>query len=771
MERPQHREFAPAARSLGLTSLLNVSLFFLVFAITLLWPLLRGALYWGDIQFYFEPMWRFGQQELRQGRIPLWNGLVLAGQPFLGNPQMGVFYPTTLCLFVFPVWMTLGLASILHIALCGLFTYAFLRRWVAADAALLGAMVYMGSDCLLGRVQFPPMIYTAAYFPFLLWQLDRCLEKPELSRYAWLAVAVGLMLLAGHAQFAYFILGCVILYALVRLWRTRSRFERPGFWLRPAIPLIGAGLLGLLLAAVQIVPTLQLLDLSPRDKLTPLQANRFVLDFPQLLQVLWPRFFGHPAARDFWWRGNAWEPACFIGWLPLLLAGYAIWKKRNSAKVRFWGLAGGFGLWLAFGLNGGLYAVAFYILPGLANFHDPARFLLIAVFAASVLAAEGWETWRSEDAKSKKRLFPVAAALVAMPLTWFAGDWNPTTNPAAFTRPPRAVRFLRPMERNGRTYLPAHDLLWKEVVTDGYDDYGESDARTVAFQRETLISNLGMQFGLSSASGYEPVPVAMTAMVDGLGRMAAREGQPNLTSLMSLTRSDVLILPAFLRFNDPAFRPMPSVLSFKSDLTGHRERSGRVQIWVKATPAPAAWIVSHLRNVEGKTRLAAALAAPNYDPANEAIVSGISNLIGRLSYGERATWRSLVQDENGRYGGETETSPFAVQVAHSREGRFDILTPSRKTPGLLVVPSVAYPGWKARVDGKTATVVRANGVMLGVPLASGPHTIRLTYAPDSYRIGLYLSLMALLIVSLMVGFTSAGETGWLRIVLRRQNAH
>src|SRR5579871_4297693 len=100
---------------------------FLVFTAALLWPLCIGrTLYWGDILLYFHPMASFARESLRQGRLPLWNPYILCGQPFLGNPQMGVFYPTSLLLCFLPVWCYLNLTSLLHVFLCGVFTYHYL---------------------------------------------------------------------------------------------------------------------------------------------------------------------------------------------------------------------------------------------------------------------------------------------------------------------------------------------------------------------------------------------------------------------------------------------------------------------------------------------------------------------------------------------------------------------------------------------------------------------------------------------------------------------
>src|SRR5581483_8659645 len=96
----------------------------LLFAAALLWPLCLGrTLYWGDISLYFEPMLRFEQRVLQAGRMPLWNPYLFCGQPFIGNPQMSVFYPMTFLLPFLPVQLFLSLSSVVHLFLCGAFTY------------------------------------------------------------------------------------------------------------------------------------------------------------------------------------------------------------------------------------------------------------------------------------------------------------------------------------------------------------------------------------------------------------------------------------------------------------------------------------------------------------------------------------------------------------------------------------------------------------------------------------------------------------------------
>jgi len=80
----------PAARSLfHFTRKLRVPIGLLILTLIYFWPqLMEGrVLYWGDIGLYFAPMSEFLRVNLRVGRLPLWNPLILCGTPYVGNPQ------------------------------------------------------------------------------------------------------------------------------------------------------------------------------------------------------------------------------------------------------------------------------------------------------------------------------------------------------------------------------------------------------------------------------------------------------------------------------------------------------------------------------------------------------------------------------------------------------------------------------------------------------------------------------------------------------------
>ncbi len=72
---------------------------------------------------------------------------------------------------------------------------------------------------------------------------------------------------------------------------------------------------------------------------------------------------------------------------------------------------------------------------------------------------------------------------------------------------------------------------------------------------------------------------------------------------------------------------------------------------------------------------------------------------------------------------------------------------------MLVLTDVHYPGWKARVDGRSVPLERVNYLLKGVPLAAGDHSVELRYEPASWRAGWIVSLLGCLI---LVALTALG---------------
>jgi hypothetical protein len=69
--------------------------------------------------------------------------------------------------------------------------------------------------------------------------------------------------------------------------------------------------------------------------------------------------------------------------------------------------------------------------------------------------------------------------------------------------------------------------------------------------------------------------------------------------------------------------------------------------------------------------------------------------------------------------------------------------------GWLVLADTWYPGWKARLDGSSVEIHRANYLFRGIAVPEGRHTIEFFYQPGSFQMGSFISLTGLVIVFLL----------------------
>ena len=73
----------------------------------------------------------------------------------------------------------------------------------------------------------------------------------------------------------------------------------------------------------------------------------------------------------------------------------------------------------------------------------------------------------------------------------------------------------------------------------------------------------------------------------------------------------------------------------------------------------------------------------------------------------------------------------------------------RDTAGWLVALQSFYPGWKATVNGRPATLARANVAFTAMHVGPGANEVLLEYDPLSVKIGLAITTAAGLLVILL----------------------
>ena len=88
---------------------------------------------------YFQPLRFFTAIHMRGHALPYWNPYSASGEPWLANPQTGVFYPPTWLFVALPFETAYMLYLALHLAILGWGAYVLFSRSGSEGAALVGA--------------------------------------------------------------------------------------------------------------------------------------------------------------------------------------------------------------------------------------------------------------------------------------------------------------------------------------------------------------------------------------------------------------------------------------------------------------------------------------------------------------------------------------------------------------------------------------------------------------------------------------------------------
>jgi hypothetical protein len=518
----------------------------------------------GDILLYFYPYRDYAAAALRNGEIPLWNPYIFMGVPFLANPQAAVLYPLHWPLIWLPVTQQIYWSAALHTWLLGFGLYLLLRRaHLTTWASLAGALVLAGCGFYGGLLGHINQMNAAAWLPWLVLifdfrflisdsQTEQSEIKNQKSKIAIFALLVALMLLAGHTQTAYinlFGVGVWLVWSAViglPSWRITGATIR-SLVAKLVSPLLIYGLgaiLGLLLCAAQLLPTLELNGLGLRGGgLSYGEATSFSLRPLRLPWTLLPSYGAIDLGTIF--GAGYTEFVGYVGLLGLLLAVIGAWRGRGPA--RHLGLFfAALGLFLALGRWNPVYYLLYWLVPGFDLFRVPARWLMLYSFGMAVLAGVGVDwvirgvgDWGSRIVRTRKQftLSPLhlvtrsGQALSSCLLLFLSIDLllAARTLPHRQTTAPQAVYETRTAPAHlltdpvrdevgnsamGRflgmstiTYDPGDMADWRRILAEG--EAPQLDGR--AFEQfiiglkmqELIVPNLSLFWRLPAVDGFD----------------------------------------------------------------------------------------------------------------------------------------------------------------------------------------------------------------------------------------------------------------------------
>jgi hypothetical protein len=731
----------------------------------------------GDFTEQYYPLRAYAVSELTAGRLPLWNPSPFGGQPALADIQSGALYPPQIVqAFLlnwlglgFPVW-ALELQALVHFSWAAVGAYLLGRRLArqaraqlrnARFAGTVVSLAFTYSGYLTGfPVQQLTILEVSAWVPWVLLGMDQLAtesSRPRARSWVLAGLMLGMSFLPGHPQTSLYVVYIAVIFFFFQIsWQLSTEHQPPGTNLHfkslisYLLPFAGYLLLTLVLAfalaAAQLLPTMEFIARSPRADLN-YDAVSFGLPVHELVSLIYPGYFGGSPE--------------YVGIVTMVLIGLTLAVGRPKRQVAFWTVIGLLAMLLAFGGNTFLYPLFYLLAPGFDAVRHQERAFLIYTLSAAVLSGYGAlvlvtpldSIRRVNLARYERGLRIIFGFGLALTALFFYG-WVGSEHPDLFGGVLRhhvfglvllagslillALRPIRALRRPWGMALVAGWIAFN-LFTINWRFNLEQPGPNGPFAPTPLTQFLRAQ----STSSPEPIRIASAGFLPG------GPGAASIYALHDITGNTPLRLASIESFEAkvPEWRRwqllnVHFVLS-ERDLAGPglaqvfpadktEESESQVRVYVLGDPFPRAWVTHAVEIIRDTDSVLARLSADEFDLRQVAVAAEPINVAPP---------------------GPTEGSTARVVAFTSNEITIEV---TAAADGLLVLSEIYYPGWRASVDDQPVPVVRADQVLRGISVPAGHHIVKVWYAPNSARLGLIITALALILIVGVAAWTVIG---------------
>ena len=755
--------------------------------------------YFRDILNFHYPLHKIMIDSYARGEFPLWNPYVYLGQPMLANPNYMAFYPTNLFHLFLPFNYAFKLHFIVHPILGGLGLYFLQRRLgITALAAFGGSLVYQFSGPVLSFLNLYSIVQAVALMPWTGWALIKALYDCGWRRTLVFGSILALQIVTFEPLLLQSSLGLLTGLALVYLLESEQPAKAMGRILRVAV--IG-GMFGLALAAVQVIPTLELIARAARGAGYDYRAaTTWSMHPADLANLVVPRFFGDVFTMDWatYWgerfhsSRDMYLVSSFVGSGTTLLAAVAFLSQRKKLKAILFVLILT-SILLAFGEFNPLYRWLYDHVPGLDLGRYPSKYFLLGTLALAIFASLGLEViMGSTEENARNRGHVMALGILGMMIAivilgacfYFALHPN-QLQPwiRAKVEPARAAAkdfatlgiMLRESLRSTGIFLLLSSALiflscfWKRpawisalfVLTLG------AELIPANLQLAPLISGADVDFVpevnhfLQQVNSGAPRRIFSRTWMDPV---------PGI-QLSAPNRSYAWLTLFYRRSGQPKYGIMNGIqysVDFSTDGLNTRESDQLWQALAVLSPAAGLTLMQKLntplllspgqildprvrltRDFETGSNLRLNLfrledSLPRaYFASRVCRADSHADALRQFVSFERADGNAVILEGPEIEEGVGRPDPGAARIVEYESARV-VCEVDARTSGYLVLLDSYYPGWRAYLEGKEAEILRANYAFRAVRVPEGKHRVEFVYRPRSFHAGLSLTGFALL---------------------------
>ena len=221
----------------------------------------------------------------------LWTTQLLGGFPVAADVTPQTWYPLSLLLSLVPKsWNAFVISSyVLASAFSYAYTYTITR---SSLAGLVTGITYGASGFMMAHLGHTSMIHTATWIPLTILACEKLLRSNRIVWLVILSISIACLLLAGHPQISVYGLFLLISYAVFFGVLTSNRW----LFYRQFIFAIA---LGMGLAAIQLLPTIELAQMTSRSAMSFNEFLAYSMPLSHAVTSVFPYILGGGVISPF----------------------------------------------------------------------------------------------------------------------------------------------------------------------------------------------------------------------------------------------------------------------------------------------------------------------------------------------------------------------------------------------------------------------------------------------------------------------------------------
>ena len=654
----------------------------------------------------------------------LWNPYNFSGSFLFANLQSSLLFPGS--------WVP---NVVIIMTLFGFFTYLFLRSLkLSAPAAIFGGLAAANISYLTGWQEILVNTQSAVFLPLILLLINK-------NKTLWASIFLAFSVLGGHVQTTVYVYITAGLFAIYK--KNIKAF-------------VFTCLLSIGLAAVQLVPTIEAYFHSARE--APANAAliaRTVFPIQGLLTYFASDLFGNTASFNFQ-LFNYPDARSYIGLVAAVFSLFAIYKIKEKS-VRFFLALAVFGILFATWPLGLVFN--FLHIPVLSSV-VPARMIMVTLFAAAVLSAYGFEY----VSKNKLKIIPLLftgllfAGLWVYVLIVKTTDTIVSRNNLIIPTGVFVCLLVLLILKNRLFKLAVIGIFILAILEPGYYFVKHqpfsapkfifpphpvfnflkkvAPDRFFGFGTARMDTNFATYYRVFDANGYDPLHIKRYGELI----YSAKDGKYHPKEV---PRSDASFTDEDNYYRNRLF----DLLGVKYILDKEDEPKDEWQPDLgkfSENKYKIAWHDNKWSAFERLTVLPRAFLADNY-----IVESNPQKILDKIYDPSFDLRKTIILEESPPSSSPVAGSSSSANIV-SYEPSQVVLQTQSDSPKLLFLSDNYYVGWKAFVNDKETKIYRADYSFRAVPVPPGETTVTFIYDPLSFKLGVGISIMSLLVLTVAI---------------------